>query len=961
MRTIHLFLVTAFLVTGGISNAQQRTPVMEQAAMLNSVGVSPDGWLEFGRGNDALTSVFLPQGGSVTATLTKQGSDNPLHTQKFTVQHVTQVFARVSAVGAGREFQFSEPGDYRLTFQTGDQVMTAVDFNVFAKQSDDQFDPKTVWYCDGPWNKWAYAFSKLSDKENANLQFRMWAMRETFSAGKDSDVYDVDLVKEGDVVAVGRGGYISTQRWRNLHFNMRHPETKGGRPFTAEQFVAQDGKYSFVVKKNGNLHAVYQMMVKDSRPVMHPRQSEEHQPRLEYICPRYAAITDGNDNSGNTVWMDRLDDSTAKLVAAGKPTAVKGASEELKKRWEGLPTSIDPNRQFELVISNVETRTDTHIAAGEDIIAFGTGHPTGVKYLVAGETQAREIPDGETYRSTIFHVCGKKIVLVRKNQVCVFDTTTGKTWEIPTSQVNLYNPVGGLHHGNLINANGMLVATVNKATEVTDGTIIKVIDVSGDQPVVIPIKNANYNDRQVSSVALDARNGLVAVSSAEKKLIAVAQVAPLANQNVFDMTDYRGVNRRQIHIEGRVVTYADSDLKIRVLQAGSRTPNAITEEGFKTGDNGFTMRKGRLVVVTNDHVGTRYQMAVCDIPKKPTTIPGTGTPIEGTSGKLGMGGCAAIAIDKTVFIAGTPSGGIGVGEHLQMLDKTSGRWIPLQNEKGKIISAIDVVTSHCLVAFKSADHQGRTTIGYAIHGAKIQVPSQSVVANHGANKANSGTSTSAAKIQFADDNPYNTKDEIAVAKIQSYLETEKNVGSAYEQAFGETEGAKKTIETVIKAMKQNGHEDLIDQYKRLSKYVADEDRPPANNGDESQTGVDPIAVNSILNGHWQAIRFSAQGKDLPDNAIEGLQLTFTKGKYVMTMPGGVQTGQYKIGTASLPMQMDIFIGDGKYKGEKRLGSFKLLKDNRLLIVFATNQTDRPATFVPDSTGATIMAVYEKRE
>lgn len=961
MRTIQLFLILTFLVTGGISSAQQRTPVMEHASLLNSVGVSPEGWLEFGRANDALTSVFLPQGSKVTAILTKQGSDTPIHTHQFSIQHVTEVFARVDAKGAGREFKFSNAGNYSLTFKTGNHVMAAVDFNVYSKTNDDQFDPKSVWYCDGPWSQWAYAYSKLSDKGNANLQFRMWAKRESFNAGTESDIYDVDLVKEGDVVAEGRGGYISTQRWRNLHFNMRLPESKGGRALTAEQFVAQDGIYSFVVKKNDKLHAVYQMVVKDGRPMMHARQSENYEPRYNYLCPRYAAITDGTDNAGNTVWMNRLDSAAAKLAANGKPAAVKGAGEDVKKRWEGLPKTIDAHRPFNVVVTNVETRTDTHIAAGEDIIAFGTGHPTGVKYLVAGEKQAREIPDGESYRSTIFHVCGKKIVLVRKNQVCVFDTETGKTSEIPTSQINLYNPVGGLHQGNLINADGMLVATVNKATEITDGNIIKVIDVSGDQPVVIPIKNANYNDRQVSSVALDARNGLVAVSSAEKKLISVAQVAPLANQNVFDMADYRGVNRRQIYIEGTSVTYADSDLKIRVLTAGSKVPKAITEKGFNTGVNGFIVRKGRLVVTTNEHVGSRYQMVVGDIPQKPAIVNGTGTPIEGTSGKLGFGGCAAITVDKTVFIAGTPSGGIGVGEHLQMLDNNSGRWIPITNEKGNVISAIDVTNSYCLLAFKSADRQGRTTIGYATHGAHIKLQDQLVTANESNNNRNSGTHPTTANIQLADDNPYNTHDEIALAKIQSYLETEKNVGEAYVQAFGEKEGAKKTVDTVLKAMKQNGHQDLIEQYKRLSIYVADQERPAAMNSGKSQADADPKAIDSVLNGQWKAIRFSAQGNDLPDDAIEGLQLTFAKGKYVMTMPNGVQTGVYKINTKAMPMQMDIFIGDGKYKGEKRMGSFKLLKDNRLLMVFGTNQSKRPSAFVPDSSGETIMVVYEKRE
>lgn len=958
MRIIHvilLFIVTCLI--GSQVHAQQRTPVIEYASLLNSFGVSPDGWLEFNRSNDALTSVFLPSGAEIEAVVTKSSSDTPIYTQSFAVQPVTKVFSRIDQRGAVQQFKFEETGDYVLTFRSGTHVMSVLEFTVYTRKSDDEFDPRVVWYTDGPWADWAYAYSKLSEGGNGTLQFRMWAKRESFESGTKSDIYDVDLKKDGDIVAVGKSGYISTQRWRNLHFVMRHPESKGGRNFSVKQLAARDGKYQFVVKKNGEFHAVYEMVVENGKAVLHPREADDHEPRHQYICPRYAALTDGAGGAGNTVWMDRLDDDAAKSVAAEEPKAVAGASAEQRRRWEGLPTTVDPNRPFEIVVTNVETRSDTHLSAGEDIIAFGTGHPTGVQYLVVGEDKAREIPNGEVYSSTLFHVCGKKIVLIRKKQIYVYDTQTDTTTSIPASDVSLYNPVGGLHNGSLLSVDGNLVAAVCEATSVADGNIIKVIDVSGDKPVVIPIKNANYNDRQVSSVALDAKNGLVAVSSAEKKLIAVAKVAPLANQNIFDMTDYRGVNRRQIYIDGDMVTYADSDLKIRVLKAGDEAPVAITEEALGSGNNGFVVRNGRLAVTTQEHVGTRYQIAVSDLPNKPMTLSGTGTAIPETSGGLGMAGCAAIAIDKTIFIAGTPSGGIGVGEHLQMLDKSNNTWFPLTNEQDQVISAIDVTASYCTLAFKSADHDRRTTIGYATFGQRIEIDrSDRSIADTSKNQPKtSGTR----EIPFADDNPYNTHDEIALSQLESYLETEKSVSEAYIQAFGKEEGTQKTIDAVLSSMKQNGHDNLINEYLRLSTLVSDQDRPQSKEAESNGEAVDQAAVESALNGEWKAIRFSAAGNDLPDKAIEQLRLTFTDGKYVMNMPGGLQTGTYEVDTTEAPMKMDINIGSGDHKDEKRMGSFKLLKGDRLLMVFATNEEKRPSRFIPDESGSTIMVVYEK--
>lgn len=958
MRFVPFALLILATFTNTAVHAQQdRTPVMEYAALLNSVDISPDGWLEFGRGNDALTAVFLPEGSAVEAELTRQAGDTPLHLQKFTVQQVTDVFSRVSVAGSPRQFRFTEPGDYVITFRSGSHVMAQTGVTVYTRQNDDEFDPKTVWYMSGPWSDWACAFSRIREGADATLQFRMWAKRESFEGETDSDIYEVDLMKDGDVVAEGRAGYISTLRWRNLHFEMRHPESKGGRNYLVKQFVARDGNYQFVVKKNQVLHAVFEMEVTNSRPVLHPREASDYKPRHDYICPRYASLTDRGDGAGNTVWMNRLDDVTARKIAEGQPAEAIEVSETQRKRWVWTPTSIDPDRPFEVVVTDVPTRSDTHISAGEDIIAFGTGHPTGVKYLRVGENQAREIPNGEVYSSTLFHVCGKKIVLVRKNRVFVYDTESEKTSEVPGTEVTLYNTVGGLHRGNLMNADGYLVVVVNQATSVADGNIIKVIDVSGDEPTVIPVNNANYNDRQVSSVAVDAKNGLVAVSSAERKLIAVAKVAPLANQKTFDMTDYRGVDRRQIYIEDDVITYADRDLKVRMLKAGAVAPVALTEEGLGSGNNGFVVRRGRLVVTTQQHVGTRYEIAISDLPDKPQTVSGTGDAIEGTGAGLGMGGCATIALDRTVFIAGTPSGGIGVGEHLQVLDNETGTWIPVTDQQGQVISAIDVTTSMGLLAFKSADRDRQTTIGYATYGQRVGLP------GYGATKSNESgnheTADATASLELADDNPWNTNDEKALAMIQAYLETEKSVGEACVQAFGEEEGRRKTVDAVLNSMQENDQEEMIDEYKRLSTLVPDEDRPEAKESARQNRKVDPAKVMSVLNGEWKAIRFSAEGNDLPDQAIEKLGLTFASGKYVMQTGGGLQTGTYVIETSSHLMQMTIHIESGDHKGQKRKGAFKLLEDDRLLMVLATNSEDRPTRFVPDGSGDSILAVYEK--
>ena len=62
MTFSRLSLLISVTLTAATLHAQ-RTPVMEYAALLNSVDISPMGVLELGGDNDILTTVFLPKGG----------------------------------------------------------------------------------------------------------------------------------------------------------------------------------------------------------------------------------------------------------------------------------------------------------------------------------------------------------------------------------------------------------------------------------------------------------------------------------------------------------------------------------------------------------------------------------------------------------------------------------------------------------------------------------------------------------------------------------------------------------------------------------------------------------------------------------------------------------------------------------------------------------------------------------
>ena len=72
--------------------------------------------------------------------------------------------------------------------------------------------------------------------------------------------------------------------------------------------------------------------------------------------------------------MKRLSEADARRVYGGGPAKTAGPSKEDLKRWQWLP-SVDSKRPFELVVTEIETRSDTSIQAGDEIIVIATEYP----------------------------------------------------------------------------------------------------------------------------------------------------------------------------------------------------------------------------------------------------------------------------------------------------------------------------------------------------------------------------------------------------------------------------------------------------------------------------------------------------------------------------------------------------------------------------------------------------------
>ncbi|MEM7454145.1 MAG: hypothetical protein AAF456_07295 [Planctomycetota bacterium] len=823
LSNVLVFVVVVATTLGTSVHAQSPGPVMDYTSLLNSLDVHHgSGRLELGL-DHKIMGAFLEDGATVDAVLTLAGSDEPLHVQEFYVQKWYGSFFEVSSRGKYVEYVFPEAGDYVMTYRANGVAMTSLPFSVVVNQGGDDFNPITHYYMNGPWNDWAQIALPLDSPERKSPQLVMWRRKMSFVEGADSNIYHTEIRLNGDVVADCGDSYVASHEWQRVQEDFRYPENKGGYPMKQQELMATDGTYDVVVTLDGQLDAVYQFEIQDGKPVNHERQASNWQPRTEYMIPRFAGEDTQAELAANVVWMQKLPETEARRVYEGGAAAVSGPSEEQLDRWVWEP-SVDPGRPFSLVMTEIETRDDTTIRVGDELVVFGTGYPAGVHYIKVGDSEPREIPHGETFDSMVFQVCGRKIVLVKRNQLFVFDTDSETMTEIPLSEINLYDARGGIHRANLLNADGNLAVVVNKVVDVQDKIAIKVIDLSGDQPVIIPIKNGPYVDRDVSSVAVDAGQGMVAISSRQQDSLYVAPVVPLADQTVFELGDYKGMGDEQVFIVDDGIVYADGEDMVRHMKLDGSAPMAIIDEPFGRSGNGFTVNRDMVVVSTSEKYGTRFEMAVSELPSKPALVQGTGESIEGTSGALGMAGCATITHDRTVFLAGTPSGGIGVGEHLQVLHRDGGEWLPVVDAQGQVISAIDVVSSVGLLAFKTGGRGKKTTIGYVTFGQRIdlaQVPVQGGSPSVTMTDSDSGTVTSGNGISndSSEESPYYTQNQLELDLIVGYVTAEQEIITALTEAFGEAEARKKAREGTLTAIRNNGHEHLIEGFLKM----ADED------------------------------------------------------------------------------------------------------------------------------------------
>ena len=586
-----------------------------------------------------------------------------------------------------------EEGEYELAYELDGETITSTTFNVKAKESGDPFNPATTYTVDAPLLHMAQLREDVTSSQGG-LSAVFFLHRDDLGLDKGTRA-QVAIEQNGR--SLFSGGEISASNgganghWFRCDKGIRYGKEKGGGFLELQDFLRVDGDYMLTVRVKGDLKKAWPFTVQGQKLVAHARSQFTHSPRTEYLLPRNPERERGAQES--ITWIEPLEHLGDAAATAPVAVAVDPAA---KANWN--TSSAAPARPTTLVTTNVDARVDAAIAAGDGFVAYGTGPNTGVAYLKVGEDTEISLPDGATYASKAFFACGAKLVLVKGKQVVVYDTESRTHVAIPLEDVTLASSPRGLLKGGPIAADGMLVAVLTDTRKVHDRATVKVIDISGTEPRIIPLGFPDAEPNQLTSIAVDAAGGVVVVGSDRKNGIFTAPVAPGADFQFYDLSGHDGFPKDCAPIvrNGQAAVFDSTGTrKLRLVNLATGAVRSVAP--LAKAERWFAFDGERVALAGNESNGSDYRVLMGKADGSAPTAPGGSGDAFG-SGKLGYGQSVAMTQGGLVFTAGTGKSGIGSSEVLYVTDGTQWKAALMGDAK---IPAVDVVLGEHMVAFKT--------------------------------------------------------------------------------------------------------------------------------------------------------------------------------------------------------------------------------------------------------------------
>jgi hypothetical protein len=695
-------------------------PVVGTFSLMEAVRVRDDGGFQL----HAVDAAFLPESSLYTGEADHERrlhcvlrrGERELARWPFLAERTIAPFCRIRSGGSPAQHRFDEPGDYELVVElAGQGAIGRLPFAVEVRSSGDPFKPSNTVQTRGPWSSLAALSIPVADRERGIVHFRTWGRGGDDAIGGEYDELTLRVMHGGDPIYTSTAKRIEREslQWQCFDYELRFPDGSGGGHVRRADLCKRDGTYDVVIERAGALSGVWRFVVQGGDIVAHPRSSFDV-PADRQLLPR--RIGDKGAAADQLFWAEKLADDDAAAAADAGPAAVAGPGTEQRAAWLAR-SSADRDRPFALVRTEVPVRMDATIAAGDEIVAFGTGAGTGVQFLRVGEDQAQTIPDGQSFSSKLFCVAGRRIALTRGKQMAIFDTDSGELNALPPELVTLARSSGGMYRANPIAGAGMLVAVLNDPRAVADRAMVKVLDLSGAEPRIVSLGNPDIQVGDVHSIGVDPLSAMVVITSQRKGTVHAAPLVEGARFRTFDLSGQDGVHRdAAVVVADGLAAYMDAagTARFRLLELATGAVTVLGEMG-RTRPY-YALAGGSYAFATKPGSGSAYTIALGAVGAQPALAAGTGDDGPGGGGRLGMGESIALGPGGCAFIAG--EGGLGSGEVLQV--GSAAGWRLVAGPDGQPIPASDVVGADLLVAFKTG-RSNDTRVGYCSFGDGLRV------------------------------------------------------------------------------------------------------------------------------------------------------------------------------------------------------------------------------------------------
>ncbi len=627
---------------------------------------------------------------------------------RLLINDIGTVFQRFQPFGGSPNHKLTSGGEFTYSLLFNGEPVTKLPFTVTAQKSGDPFNPATTFSVDCDLFRWAQLeVNHAGAQPRAGVEFRLRGS--DLDLQKGDDVF-VAVEHEGREVysggRLGLSGIMGRPAWQKYSKSFTQPKHAGGGFLPLDDFLKVDGTYRIVVKTSDTVLRAWEYVVEGGAIQPHPRSSFEHQPRTDYLLSR-VPVEDGAGYR-DLYWLEPVADLAAPVRKAAAPVE---ASASLRAAWK--PTVPAPERKPSVVLTDVASRVDSHLAVGDGIVAFGTGANTGVAFLKCGDDVEQSIPGGAEFSSRAFFVCGQKLVLLKRQQVFVYDTATGAMEEIARDDVTLLRAPSSLRKGRHIDTDGMLVAVVCDPTKTADRKTIKVLDLSGASTTIMALGFPDAAPNGLASIAVDAAGGVVVVGSDRKSTLFTAPIAAGASFRGLDLSGHDGLPKDCAPIvRGGQAAVFDSTgtRKLRLVDLDTGAVRAVSPLGQAL--QNFDFDGSRIALASDQSYGSSYEIRIGAVTGSAAKAP-SGAGESSSFGKVGYGQRVALGPNGLVFTSGSGKSGIGRDEVLLVSDGSSWREVM---HGDKALPAVDATLGTHVLAFKTGKARD-ARIGYVLLGA----------------------------------------------------------------------------------------------------------------------------------------------------------------------------------------------------------------------------------------------------